>query len=366
MRKPFILSLFFVIIYYFILPQILLTPAFAENQFNNYKVKSIIKLADGNAPDLSFDGRLIAYNVKIKNCFEVFLMNADGSNQHRITGNNVPKEILGKHKGKATFHPNGKYLLIGSENENGDHGLKTIPGIGDNYDLWIIDLEKNIYTRLTRLPANSAIQYPRFSNDGKKLMWSQRYSKPKGALFRKKNEFGFWKIMIADFIETDKGPEMKNIIDLEPGGKGYYEPHGFSQDKETIIFSGSIGSEKSQINFDIFTFNLTTKKLTNLTCSDNIHDEMSIFSPDGKKIALMSGTFVGWWPEFGYKTDLYLMNSDGSNRLRLTNFNDPNSSEYLGNNSQIAKISWSPEGDKIIFGIYIHKINKFHIYTLNF
>lgn len=71
-------------------------------------------------------------------------MNSDESNQRSITEENIPKEIIEKHKGKATFHPSGKYLLIGCENEN-----------------------------------------------GKKLMWSQRYAKAKGALLRKKNEFGF-------------------------------------------------------------------------------------------------------------------------------------------------------------------------------
>ena len=93
-------------------------------------------------------------------------MNADASSQRCITLTNVPQDIVGKHKGKATFHPGGKHLLISSENEHGDHGLKTIPGIVDNHDFWMIDLNTGTFTRITTLPEDTSIQYPRFSNDG--------------------------------------------------------------------------------------------------------------------------------------------------------------------------------------------------------
>lgn len=341
-------------------------PADTGNQSSEYRVKSIKRLAEGTSPDLSFDGNRIAYNKKVNDCYEVFLMNVDGSNQRCLTCNNVPQKIRGKHKGKATFHPGGKYLLISSENEHGNHGLTTIPGIGDNHDFWMIDLENSVYTRLTNLPSNTALQYPRFSNDGKKLIWSQRFQKEKRAIFKKGKEFGYWKIMIADFVITSNNVKLENIKTFEPGGKGYYEPHGFSPDDNRIIFSAAIDPVKTQVNLDIYTFDLTTHILTNLTNSDDIHDEMALYSPDGRKIALMSGYFVGWWPEFGYKTDFYLMDSDGKNRVRLTNFNDPDSTSYLGHNSQITKLAWRQDGTQIVFGVYVHKVNEFHIYALNF
>lgn len=331
-----------------------------------YRVKSITRLAEGTSPDLSCDGRLIAYNRKTNHCYEVFLMNADGGNPRCLTSSNAPKEIVGKHKGKATFHPGGRYLLIGSENEHGDHGLKTIPGIGDNHDLWMIHLETAAYTRLTALPEDTAIQYPRFSADGSKLAWSQRYEKEKRAVFKKGREFGYWKIIIADFTVTPAGPRLEILQALEPSGKGYYEPHGFSPDGRKIIFSGAMDPKKSQVNLDIYTYDLSSHVLTNLTRSDDIHDEMAIYSPDGKKIALMSGTFIGWRPEFGYRTDLFLMDADGGNRTQLTHFNDPANPSYLGHNSQITKLSWRQDGGRIVFGVYVHKAETYSIYALDF
>ncbi|MBF0408367.1 MAG: PD40 domain-containing protein [Candidatus Riflebacteria bacterium] len=330
------------------------------------KVNTIKRLADGTSPDLSFDGRYIAFNKQMDNCFEVFLMNLDGSNQHCITKDDVPQEIRGKHKGKATFHPGGEFLLISSENENGDHGFKTIPGIGDNHDFWVINLKGNNFTRLTKLPMDTSLQYPRFSTDGKKLIWSQRYLKEKRAIFKKGKEFGFWRIMIADFVVTSSGPRLENIKSFEPGGRGYYEPHGFSPDGSKIIFSAAITPGKTQVILDIFTFDLKTNVLTNLTNSENIHDEMALYSPSGKDIAFMSGTFIGWFPEFGYKTDLCLMDYDGKNLEKLTFFNDPGNRAYLGHNSQITKLSWHQEGTKIVFGVYLHKANDFGIYILSF
>lgn len=338
----------------------------AQDPSNSYRVKSITRLADGTSPDLSFDGCLIAYDRKTNNSYEVFLMNADASNQRCITLANAPQEIVGKHKGKATFHPGGTFLLISSENEHGDHGLKTIPGIGDNHDFWTINLETGAYARLTTLSEDTSIQYPRFSADGSKLMWSQRYEKEKRALFKKGKEFGYWRIMIADFKVTPTEPKLDNLQSIEPGGKGYYEPHGFSQDGKRIIFSGAMDPKKSQAILDIYTYDLSSHVLTNLTKSDDIHDEMAILSPDEKKIALMSGTFIGWVPEFGYRTDLCLMDPDGSDLVRLTHFNDPTNPSFLGHNSQITKLSWRQDGRRIVFGVYLHKAEKYYIYALDF
>lgn len=334
-------------------------------QPNECRVRSITKMGNGTRPDWSWDSSLIAYDEKVDNAYEIFLMKADGSNKRCLTCTNSPQEIKGKHKGKVTFHPSSKYLLFSSENVYGKHGLVNIPGIGNDHDFWVIDLENGKYWRLTGLPKGTALQYPRFSSDGTKLLWSQRYEKEKWAIFRKGQEWGYWKMKLSDFSITSDGPNLTNIIDLEPGGKGYYEPHGFLPgDNNKIIMSAQAKPGKSAFYLDIYTYDLLSKKFINLVSTDDIHYEMALYSPNGHKISFMSGPFRGVLRL--YKTDLYLMDADGSNRTRLTYFNEPTHPDYAGAAVQIDKEAWSPDGSKIISAYYNHKTKESTLFMINF
>jgi len=325
-------------------------------------VKSLEILADGTRPDFSPDGKLIAFDRKVKGTFELFIMNSDSNNQRCLTcGRKIPPELRKKHKGKATFHPSGSYLLFGSENEHGNHGFVATPGIGDNHDLWVRGLDKNTYWRLTKLPKNYAVQYPRFSADGKKLLWSERYEKGK---FRSVGrEYGIWKLKLADFEITSKGPRLSNIRELEPGGKGFYEPHGFSPDGHTIIFTAALEPDKPQIYGTIYTYDLRSKKLTKLTKDDYLHHEQALYSPGGSKISLMIGPFVGL-SRLAYKTDLYLMDADGSNRVRLTHFNQQGHLDYRGGSTIIDKNVWHPTGTEIVSAYHVIKKRESKVFKV--
>jgi Tol biopolymer transport system component len=340
-------------------------PADTGVQPPRYQVRKITKLADGTRPDWSADGQFIAYDKKIKGSYELFIMNADGSNVRCLTRNlHVPSEIQAKHKGKATFHPNGKYLLFGAENEYGKHGLKTIPGIGDNHDLWMRRLDvDDKYRRLTKLPKDYAVQYPRFSSDGTRLVWSERYQtgKPKIRGF----EYGLWKIKVAKLSFSEGAPQLSDIVELKPGGDGFYEPHGFSPGGNKIIFTAALDPGASQVYGDIYTYDFTTGILMRITDSAAIHDEQALYSPDGKKIALMSGPFIGFL-RLGYKTDIYLMDSDGNNRVRLTYFNQPGKPEYTGGSTLIDKIAWSPDGNALVSAYHVVKKGENTVFKIMF
>ncbi|PIY60079.1 hypothetical protein COY95_03635 [Candidatus Woesearchaeota archaeon CG_4_10_14_0_8_um_filter_47_5] len=327
------------------------------------RVKKIEILGNGTSPDISADGKSIAYEKKTKGSYEIYLMNEDGSGSHCLTCSNIPGVLQGKHKGKATFHPDGKFLLFGAENEYGAHGLSTIPGIGENHDFWVRSLEDGSYWRLTHLPKDYALQYPRFSADGSKLLWSERYEK--GKMMSKGCEYGFWRLMLANFTLGKEGPQISGVQELMPGGPGFYEPHGFSADGSSIIFTAAFENGKSQLYGEIYTYNLITKELTRITDSEDIHDEQSLYSPDGSRISLMSGPFVGLL-RIAYKTDLYLMDNEGNNRVRLTHFNDPAWPEYTGGSTIINKDAWHPYGTEIISGYYVSTTREEKIFALIF
>lgn len=336
------------------------------SQIPQCQVKRIEKMGSGSQPEFSGDGSLIAYTDKVNGDYEVFLMNADGSSRRCLTCNQPLAEFKGKHKGKAIFYPvNNNYLLLSAENEHGKHGIANQPGIGDDHDFWIFDLETDRFWRLTHLPQGTALQYPRFSTDGTKLLWSQRYEKEKWSIFKKGREWGYWKMKLADFVITAEGPKLTNVIDLEPGGKGYYEPHGFlSGNNHKIIFTAMINPKKSAFYGEIYTYDLESQKLTNITKTDNIHYEMALYSPNGQKISFMSGPWRGIFRL--YKSDLYLMDADGSNRLRLSYFNERNHPDYHGDTSQIQKETWHPDGARIMSAYYNHKTKKSTLFMITF
>jgi len=94
-------------------------PSDSGKQPQECLVKNITKMGNGSQPDWSWDGKLITYIDQVAGSYEIFLMNADGSNRRCITcGGNVLSEFKDKHKGKPTFWPSdSRYLLFSVENE---------------------------------------------------------------------------------------------------------------------------------------------------------------------------------------------------------------------------------------------------------
>ena len=80
----------------------------------------------------------------------------------------------------------------------------------------------------------------------------------------------------------------------------------------------------------LFTIDLATRKVTQLTSGGNHHDQHPKWSPDGKRISFVSsrnGSF-----------DLYVMNADGTNVTRVT---DHKANDY--------DPIWMPDGQSLIF-----------------
>jgi Tol biopolymer transport system component len=315
------------------------------------RVTDLQVIADGTRPDVSPDGTRIGYDQNVDGTDEIFIMDTAGSAARCLTCDaTLPAELRGKHKGKVTFHPGGTYLLFGAENEYGKHTVFNTAGIGDDNDLWMMDLSTGTYWRLTHLPRGSAVQYPRFSPDGTRLLWSERYQK--GKVFQTGKEYGLWTIKLAEFTISQDGPQLGETLELTPGGPGFYEPHGFSPDGNKIIFSAAFDPGRSQFYASLYTYDLRDQQLTQIAGGDEIHYEQGLFSPGGSKISFMAGPFVGLTRQ-GYKTDLYMMDADGSNRVRLTYLNDPKSPDYTGGSTIIDKNVWMPDGTAIISAYHV-------------
>jgi len=106
--------------------------------------------------------------------FEVFVMDADGSNKRQITNNGAANFA-------PFFHPDGKRIIFASNMENPR---------GRNFDLYMINLDGTGLERITYFPDFDA--FPMFTSDGKKIIWASN---------RNQKKSGETNIFIADWVE---------------------------------------------------------------------------------------------------------------------------------------------------------------------
>ena len=121
----------------------------------------------------------------------------------------------------------------------------------------------------------------------------------------------------------------------------------WSPDGSKIAFTNSTGSTP-----EIAVMNADGSNRVNLTSNTAI-DLNPVWSPDGTRIAFVSTRdFPGLTGDISTGFELYVMNADGSNQVRLTN-----------NNFRDSDPSWSPDSTKITFGT--NRDGNFEIYSMN-
>ena len=193
---------------------------------------------------------------------EIYAMNADGSNQTRLTNN--PAFDNG-----PSFGRDGSKIAFFSDRDG-------------NYEIYVMNADGSNQTRLT---SNTAFDfYPSFSGDGSKIAFGSH---------RDGNEEIY--VMNADGSNQTRLTNNSAVDELP----------SFSGDGSKIAF----GSNRDG-NVEIYVMNADGSNQTRLT-NNTAFDDGPSFSPDGSKIAFVSARDGG--------DEIYIMNADGSNQTRLTN-----------------------------------------------
>jgi Tol biopolymer transport system component len=158
-------------------------------------------------------------------------------------------------------------------------------------------------------------------------------------------------IKTADFSwGNDSVPLLSNVKTIEPNGDGFYECYGFSPDDSQLIFCSSMG-EKSVWTQQIYLVDTSGKNLKKLT--EEGYNEHGVFNPKGDKIV--------WMCNLGNKnkgTDWWMMNTDGSDKHRITFFNDKGSSQYEGHARWAGLVSFAPDGKRFVGGVQLSLITQ--------
>jgi len=223
------------------------------------------------------DGRRIAFKSRRNGNNELYVMNADGSGQTRLTNSFNVSE------GQPAWSPDGTRLLYRKTPDN---------PITQNADIWQIDVNPAAPNPRPVLVRTGDERYPSYSPDGTKIV------------FRGDQDLidhsGDEELYVMNADGTDIVQLTHNdVFDSAPA---------FSPDGTKIAFESARDSG-DPLALDIYVMNADGTDVRRLT-TDPAHDEGPIFSPDGTKIAfasLRSG-----------QEDIWVMNADGSGQRQLT------------------------------------------------
>jgi Tol biopolymer transport system component len=167
----------------------------------------------------------------------------------------------------------------------------------------------------------------------------------------------------------ETGPHLEQIKTYQPGeSHRFYESHAFSPDDTKILFCGNLEKDQLESGLDIYEMELSTGLLTKLTDSFSDWDEHAHYSTDGTKIAWMSSTGfdidIGFedlqthqWPQ-KLKTELWIMDADGSNKEQVTHFNEPGHEHHITGDVIVSDSTWSPDSATIAVTIAIRNGNQ--------
>ena len=292
----------------------------------------------GGRVDWSHARNLIAFDrVGSGGFYDVYTMNPDGSDERCLTCDKAA--LPNKHIGNPAWHPSGNWIVFQAQNRTPGNDDIATPGAGIRNDIWVMDAGGTRFFQVTTLdPFGGGVLHPVFSHRGDRLLWAERIAATPG-------RYGQWALKLADFHVTGDVPRVENVRALRPGQQQvFYESHGFTADDRKIIFSGNLEPGQDETGIDIYTLDLDTNALANLTSTMTNWDEHAQISPGGSKILWMSSM----QSESPVITDYWLMNVDGSGKERITFFNQAGSTDFIAGGVTSADSSWSPDGTRII------------------
>ena len=237
--------------------------------------------ANDLVPDWSPDGGRIMFPSDRDGDWEIYVMNVDGSNVIQLTHDSATDFA-------ASWSPDGGRIVFYSDRD-GDQEIYVMDANGSN---------------VIQLTHNSATEYdPRWSPDGERIAFSS-------------NRDGRYEIYVmdvdgSDVIQLTHNSIFSNTAAWSPGG-------------ERIAFHSIVRSGYHEI-FVMDSDGSNARQLTHY----NANDVLPHWSPDGRHMAFTSDRDGDW--------EIYVMNADGSDVKQLTH-----------NRAIDIDPRWSPTGGSVV------------------
>jgi hypothetical protein len=233
----------------------------------------------------------------------------------------------------------------------------ALPGRGANCNLWLARADGSGFYQLTHhetavMDARGTL-HPQFSPDGSELMWADRAGEAEGSFW------GHWVVKVADFVDDGiDDPHLENIRTFDPAAQhGFYETHAFSHDGQRVLFTGNLEEGQHETGMDLYEMDVASGERRQLTTTFDDWDEHAHWAPTHDHVVWMSSTDldVSYPDDMGpldwrhyLATEMWIMDPDGSNRQRLTFFNDPEHEHHIAARTVVSDSTWAPDGMSLL------------------
>ncbi len=262
---------------------------------NNFEIYTIIPGQDpvalpaqgprkDNWPDWSTDGRKIVWwHQGVAGNFDVFVMNADGSNQVNLTTENTGADL------NAAWSPDGTEIVL-------DSNYQTDTG---SSEIQVMDANGNFLRQLTHNGPDFD-NFGQFSPDGTRIAFTHGSAAGEDSA-----------------IYTMDADDGGNLVKVTPDSLAAFTPD-WSPDGKRIVFvdSSCVACQPAQ---DIWVIDANGGNLKRLTDTTTEIEFRPGFSPDGKKLTFSSVPLTEEHPDGSLPADVYVMNANGHGRENITN-----------------------------------------------
>ncbi len=270
-----------------------------------------------------------------------------------------------KHRGAPVWHPDGEWLFFSAENDDvrtRKADRMAEPATAFNTNLWAVAVGGTRAFPLTTFATDykdpRAVLAPIVAPDGKQIAWTgpidadpaenlaEKPVKPdqEGEETSVKGyEWGRWAIYLADLEFADSTPSLRNIRVLAPAPQdGFYQVDDWSPDGRRLLLTASPARGGGLEGLDIYEYDLVAGRLRPLTQTAD-WDHHAHYSADGRHIVWSSSRDLNvkfrsveglnWRRDI--RTELWIMNRDGSEPRRLTFFNQRGHRDYAWFRSRV-------------------------------
>jgi TolB protein len=270
-------------------------------------------------------GGRIAFSSRRDGNYEIYVMNADGTDPRRLTMS------PGNEEGDPAWSPDGTQIAFSSSREsqgtilvmNADgtnlQQLSSRGGMGPAWspdgariafsceihgsDLYVMNSDGTHEQQLTftDVPGSKTLIFsPAWSPDGTQIACVVDFNPDK-------KMFGETTIHLFNLgsILPGEGDDIAHMHPLPRPGSPFNDDPAWSPDGKQIAFSAVIHGHR-----EIYVIDADGKNLRQLTQSEHFDELAPAWSPDGTQIVFQANTEGQW--------DIFVMNADSSNLRRLT------------------------------------------------